>query len=509
MTRPGKVSLVGAGPGDPGLLTVKGRECLEAAEVVLYDYLASPALLSLVPEGAELIYVGKKAGCHTLKQPEIIALLIKKAKEGRRIVRLKGGDPFVFGRGSEEAAGLRSEGIEFEIVPGVTSGVAAPAYAGIPVTDRTCTSVLTFVTGHEDPTKDASSIDWPSLASNRGTLVFYMGVKNLPVISKRLQEEGRAADTPAAVIRWGTMPTQTTVEGTLADIADKAREAGITAPAIIIVGDVVRLRRDLQWFEGRPLFGKRVLVTRSRTQASALTAQLQTLGALAIEFPTIRIEPPEDWQKLYEAIDRITDFDWIIFTSVNGVANFFDALTARGMDSRSLSGIRVCCIGSAAAECVMEQGINTDLLPARFTSEGVVEALAQSGEIDGRRFLLPRADIAPPDLLERLRENGGEPFEVVAYRTLPAEPPEEALTALRDGEVDVVTFSSSSTARNFAEIARREIGELPRNVVYASIGPETTKAARAEGMDISIEAQKHTIPGLVAALVDELGVEQP
>ena len=504
MNAVGKVSLVGAGPGDPGLLTVKGRTCLEKAEVVLYDYLASPALLALAPESAEKIYVGKKAGYHSLKQPEIIALLIKKAKEGHRVVRLKGGDPFVFGRGSEEAAALRSEGIDFEIVPGVTAGIAAPAYAGIPVTDRTCASVLTFVTGHEDPTKEESSIDWPSLAANRGTLVFYMGVRNLPVISRRLREEGRAADTPAAVIQWGTMPVQRTIDGTLADIAEKAEEAGITAPAIIIVGDVVRLRRDLRWFEDRPLFGKRILVTRSRTQASSLLAELRSLGAFTIEFPTIRIEPPGDWSQLYDAIDGLADLDWIIFTSVNGVANFFDALAAKGMDSRSLSGVKVCCIGGPTAESAMEQGINTDLVPSKFTSEGIFEALNSQNEVEGKRFLLPRADIAPPDLPERLREAGGEAMGVTAYRTLPGEPTEESLDALRHGEIDVVTFTSSSTARNFAEIARREVGGLPDDVVYASIGPETTKAAVAEGMKISIEARKHTIPGLVAALVDEL-----
>jgi len=499
-----RVSIVGAGPGDPGLLTVKGRECLENADVVLYDRLASPALLALVPGAAEKIYVGKQPGCRTLEQPEIVALLIKKAKEGRRVVRLKGGDPFVFGRGSEEAAGLRSEGIDYEIVPGITAGIAAPAYAGIPVTDRTCASVATFVTGHEDPTKEESSIDWPSLAANRGTLVFYMGVRNLPMIAKRLQAEGRGADTPAAVIQWGTTPVQKTVTGMLGDIAALAKEAGISAPAVTIVGDVVRFRPDLKWFERGPLFGKRIVVTRSRTQAGALLHRLLSLGALAVEFPTIRIEPPEDWSGLYEAIDRLADFDWLIFTSVNGVANFFDVLTARGMDSRSLSGIKVCCIGSATADCIMEQGINTDLLPSPFTSNGIFEALAARREIEGKRFLLPRADIAPPDLPERLRRAGGETTEVVAYRNLPGDPPEESLDALRNGEVDVVTFTSSSTARNFAELVRREIGEPPENVVYASIGPETSKAAESEGMKVSIEAREHTIPGLVAALVDEL-----
>jgi len=332
--RDGVVFLVGAGPGDPGLITLKGLEALRAADVVVYDALANPRLLREARPDAEMIGVGKRGGCHTMKQEEINALLVAKGLEGKRVCRLKGGDPFVFGRGGEEALALVDAGVAFEVVPGVTSGIAAPAYAGIPVTHRDATSSLAFITGHEDPTKQASALAWDKLATGIGTLVVYMGVKNLPHIVERLTSNGRSPATPAAVVQWGTVARQRTVLGTLADIVHRA--AGMEAPAILVVGEVAALRDKLQWFETRPLFGRRIVVTRSRAQASDLAEQLEALGAEVIEMPAITIEPPADWAPLDTAIAALATFDWVVFTSVNGVDGFFARLDAAGKDSRAL-----------------------------------------------------------------------------------------------------------------------------------------------------------------------------
>lgn len=501
----GTVYLVGAGPGDPGLLTLRGRECLAGADVVVYDALANPELLEHAARAKEFIYVGKQAGRRTLAQEEINALLVKKAKEGLEVVRLKGGDPYVFGRGAEEALELRKEGIPFEVVPGVTAGVAVPAYAGIPVTHREDASMLTFVTGHEDPAKETSAIDWASLARGGGTLVFYMGVKNLPEITGRLVAHGRPPGTPAAVIQWGTHPTQRVVTGTLADLGDRVREAGLSPPAIIMVGEVVALRNELNWYESLPLFGKTIGVTRSRAQAGELERKLRRLGARVLSLPTLRIEPPEDWGPMHRAVDTLSAFDWILFTSPNAVDHFFTVLDAKGRDARALFGRRICCIGPGTAAPLAGRGIRPDLMPERFTSEAVLDMFILRGEARGKRFLLPRADIAPSDLPEGLRAAGAEVTEVVAYRTLPGEPGPEAVEVLRKGGVDVVTFTSSSTAKNFADMARKKLGGPPRGVFYASIGPETSKAARTEGLEVGIEAAEHTIDGLVAALVERFG----
>ena len=504
MTETGMVLLVGAGPGDPGLLTLRGKDCLEQAEVVVYDNLANPQLLEYVPAEAERIYVGKEAGRHTLSQDRINALLVDLGLAGRRVVRLKGGDPFVFGRGGEEALALRAAGIRVEVVPGVTAGVAAPAYAGMPVTHRGLSSTVTFVTGHEDPRKDESSLNWEALAKGGGTLAFYMGVRNLPAIVQRLIEAGRAAATPAALIRRGTHPDQRVVDGSLGTIVARAKEAGLKPPAIFLVGDVVGLRRDLEWVEEPPLSGKTVVVTRSRTQASELAARLRRLGADVLLFPTIRIEPVEDRRPLVQAARSAGAFDWVVFTSVNGVDSFFAALDEGGGDARGLAGCKVCAIGSTTADALRSRGIKADLVPPRFTSRALFEALRGATRLEGKRILLPTADIAPPYLPDELRQAGAEVVVVVAYRTLPGRPEAAVFQAFRSANVDVVTFTSSSTARNFAAIIREELGELPADVAYASIGPETSRTASESGMDVAIEAVEHTVDGLVEAVVRQL-----
>lgn len=502
MAKTGLVYLVGAGPGDPGLLTIKGRECLAEADVVLYDYLANSSLLEHVRDSAEIVYVGKQADRHTMKQEEIHKLLVEKARAGLTIVRLKGGDPFVFGRGPEEAIALRREGIPFIVVPGVTSGVAALAYAGIPATYREHSSMLTLITGHEDPEKAESAIDWKALACRSGTLVFYMGVGNLPEITRALETNGKSPDTPAAVIRWGTLPSQEVVVGTLADIAQRVAVAKLKPPAIIVFGEVVGVREELNWFESQPLFGKTIVVTRSRTQASKLVAKLVALGACTLQLPTIRIEPIDDRAEINAAIDTIAEFDWIVFTSVNAVEHFFMALCEQGLDSRALSQVKTCSIGTATAERLKNYGINTDLLPTRFTSDGVFDILVEKKEIKGSRFLLPRADIADPGLPRKLRESGATVDDIAVYHTATADVDQAAIEALRDGNVDAVTFTSSSTARNFASLIEPVLGKLPDVSLYASIGPETSKASEAAGMPVGIEAEEHTIDGLIAALIE-------
>jgi uroporphyrinogen III methyltransferase/synthase len=500
MAEPGIVTLVGAGPGDPGLLTVRGLECLRQAEVVVYDFLANPELLALAPSSAERICVGKRAGAHTLRQEEINALLVERGKAGQRVVRLKGGDPFVFGRGGEEALALRRAGVPVEVVPGITSGIAAPAYAGIPVTQRGMASVVSLVTGHEDPGKQESSLDWAALARGGGTLVFYMGVGNLPAIVRQLLANGRPADTPVAVVARGTLPVQEVVEGTLANIVERMTGAGLQPPAVTVVGEVVALRRELAWFEARPLFGRTVVVTRSRTQASGLAEGLTRLGARVLSLPTIAIEPPDSPGPLGTAVDALAEFDWLAFTSVNGVERLFAALARAGGDSRRLAHCRVAAVGPATVAALRERGIVADLVPARATSVALSEALREQVDMTGLRVLLPGADIAPPELPDSLRAAGAVVTEVVAYRTVPVEPDPEVVAALRAGEVQVVTFTSSSTVRNYVAGVRQTLGGLPPNIVYASIGPETSRTAAAEGIRIAIEAAEHTVPGLLAAL---------
>ena len=496
------VYLVGAGPGDPGLITVKGVDCIARADVVVYDYLASPALLAHANPKAEMIYVGKKGGNHTLPQEGINALIAEKAQEGKTVARLKGGDPFIFGRGGEEAEVLVADGIPFEVIPGVTAAIGASAYAGIPLTHRAHTTEVAFVTGHEDPTKKESSINWKALATGIGTLVFFMGVKNLGSIVRNLTANGKAADTPVAVVRWGTTPKQKTVAGTLGTIESVVREAGIKAPAIIIVGTVVNLRETMRWFENRPLLGRRIVVTRAREQASDLIHQLTELGAECIQCPTIRVKPPRDWAPLDRAIDTIDQYDWIVFTSVNGVDYFFGRLFDNGLDLRALGRVKTASIGPATAQRLLARGLNSDIIPKSYRAESVVEAFSELA-IEGCRVLLPRAKEARSVLPVELTRMGATVDEISVYETWQAqENADELVARLEAGTIDMVTFTSSSTVKNFKRLLPPDrADQLMQGILVASIGPITSQTARDLGLAVDVEAESYTIPGLVQAIV--------
>lgn len=498
----GRVYLVGAGPGDPKLLTLRGKECLEQADVVLYDYLANPVLLSHAPPQAERIYVGRRGKGQYQPQEATNRMLIERASRGQIVVRLKGGDPFVFGRGGEEAEALAAAGVYFEVVPGVTAAVAAPAYAGIPVTHRTMASTVTFVTGHEDPDKSATALEWPRLASSHGTLVFLMGMKNLPSIVSNLITEGRPSTTPVALIRWGTRAAQRTVVGTLADIVEKAQQAKLEPPTVVVVGEVVRLREQLNWFERRPLFGKRVLMTRAKEQAGELAGLLAAAGAEPIEGATIQIVEPDDWAPVDRAIDSIDHYHWVVFTSVNGVVQFMRRLRARGRDARSLAGRRLCCIGPRTAEELAKYGVNADVVPAEYQAEGVLATLAES-DLTRARILIPRAEVARELLPEELRARGAVVDVIPVYRTVvPRESIEGWTRMLSDRQIDVVTFTSSSTVRNFVELLGGEAQTrlLVQSVAVACIGPITARTAREAGLTVAIMPRENTIPALVEAM---------
>jgi uroporphyrinogen III methyltransferase / synthase len=497
----GKVFLVGAGPGDPGLITLKGFRLLQQAEVVIYDFLASVELLRHVSKSAEIIYVGKKGGEHTLPQHEINQLIIHKALLGKRVVRLKGGDPFIFGRGGEEAEELAKAGIPFEIVPGVTSAIAVPAYAGIPLTHRRYNTGVAFFTGHEDPMKEGLAQRSGKQAGRAETLVFLMGVKNLPSIVEDLHQEGMDLETPAALIRWGTTHSQKTITGTLETINRKADEAGMTPPAIFIVGKVIKLRDTLNWFERRPLFGKTIVVTRTREQASDLVNKLNDLGAECLEFPTIRIGPPSDWSELDQAIQGIEDYNWIFFTSPNGVRYFLDRMESLHLDLRSLKGIKIGVIGPATAQALSEYHLKADLIPEQYQAEHLLEALSHIPLAD-QKVLIPRAEQAREVLPEGLRQMGAEVEVVSAYQTLPVLGGKEELEEkLAQGQINCLTFTSSSTVINFlALFPRQEILPLLKKATVACIGPITAQTARNNGLAVHIVAKEYTIPGLVQAI---------
>ncbi|MHB1042750.1 MAG: uroporphyrinogen-III C-methyltransferase [Eubacteriales bacterium] len=502
----GKVFLVGAGPGDPKLITVKGLECIKKADVIVHDRLAGSGLLAHARPGAEMVPAGKSPDRHTLTQDEINGLLVREARAGKVVTRLKGGDPFVFGRGGEEAEALAVAGIPFEVVPGVTSAIAAPAYAGIPVTHRDYTSTLAVVTGNEDPFKEDSSVAWDKIATGCGTIVFLMGMANLPKITGRLVEHGRAPGTPAALVRWGTTPGQRTITGTLADISEKAEAAGFKNPAVIIVGDVVKLREKLNWFENRPLFGKKVLVTRSREQASVLSAAIEALGGEPLEFPLIKITEPDDFAPLDRAIEEISAFKWIIFTSAGGVEAFFKRLFRHHKDARALHGAGLCAIGPKTKESLEAYGLFVDYLPDEYRAEEIAEGLR--GRINpGDRVLLPRADIARKVLPLALREMGALVTEADAYKTVMASGDGTGLLEmLRSGEINVITFTSSSTVRNFAGmLATPDLQDLLRGVTVACIGPVTADTAREMGITVDVSAKEYTIDGLVAAILEHFG----
>lgn len=503
----GKVYLIGAGPGDPGLFTLKGKRCLEEADVVAYDALANHCLLAHAKQGAEMIYVGKRGGQHALPQEDIGRLLVERARAGKVVARLKGGDPFIFGRGGEEAEELASAGVPFEVVPGVTSAVAAPAYAGIPLTHRDFTSTVAFVTGHEDPTKEDTGIAWDKIATGVGTLVFFMGVGRLPEIVSRLVEHGRSPETPAAAIRWGTRADQVVVTGTLATLAERC--AGMKPPAVIVVGEVVALREKLRWFEDKPLFGKRILITRAREQASAFAARLEAAGAEVVEFPAIRIEPPESWKPLDAAIVRLREYQWAIFTSANGVHFFWDRLQRAGRDVRDLFAITVCAIGPATAAALLDRGIRADLVPAEFKAEGLLEAIGNE-RVHGARILLARAAEAREVLPEELTRRGAIVDVVPAYRTVRnTDNADEVRGMLHDGKVHAVTFTSSSTVRHFLDLVGDEAAALLRGVVVASIGPITAETAALHGIVSHIVPDSYTIPALADALVRHFRASKP
>ena len=496
----GKVYLVGAGPGDPGLLTLKGKAALERADTVIYDFLANEDLLRYVRPECEKICVGKRPGDKKSPQEAINQLLVEKAAQGKIVVRLKGGDPFIFGRGGEEAQALAKAGIPFEVVPGITSGYAAPAYAGIPLTHRDLSSSVTFVTGHEDPSKSSSSIDWAKLAGGTDTLVLFMGVRNLPEISAAMVKGGRNPGTPTAVIFWGTRPAQQTISGTLADIAAKA--SGIEAPAIIVVGDVARLHDGLNWFERLPLFGKRIVTTRAREQSAVLREALEGLGAEAVELPVIEIRDPQSWQPLDGAIGRLEEFDYLVFTSANGVRKFLSRLPVCGRDVRDLKGLEIGAIGPGTAAELAATGIRVDFVPQEYRAEGLIECL-KGAEVSGKSFLIPRAKVAR-DLLPRSLEDRGARAEVIeAYETVLPEFTAGELERLLTPAPDAVTFTSSSTVSNFVKLIEGAgLRKVLEQVALASIGPITSETVRKHGLKVSIEATDSTVTGLIQALQD-------
>lgn len=501
----GKVYLVGAGPGDVELATVKAVRLVTQADVVVFDALANPALLENVRPDAELVDAGKRAKAHTLTQDQINQLLVDRARAGKTVVRLKGGDPYVFGRGSEEAIFLHEQGVEVEVVPGLTSALAAPAYAGIPVTHRGIATTVTLITGHEDPTKSQTQVDYlalAQLAAHGGTLCFYMGMGRLQVIADQLMQHGLGGDTPAAVVQWGTLAKQRSVRTTVLDLQAAVDREGMAAPAIIVIGQVVGVDTTgaLNWFEQRPLFGKTLVVTRTRQQVSELRWQLESLGAEVLEAPTIRIISPEDWAPVDAALRGVKSYDWLVLTSVNGVHGLRQRLAAMELDSRHLAGVKVAAIGGATAEALEGMGIRPDLVPAAFVAESLAAELIAREPMKGKRVLMLRADIARSLLREKLCEVGATVDDVCIYQTLPAEAlPEEVLTALRESRVDMVTFASSSTVRNFIELLGGERSLLDK-VPIASIGPITTQTVLELGLRLEVQASVFTVEGLVEAI---------
>ncbi|HEX6602103.1 MAG TPA: uroporphyrinogen-III C-methyltransferase [Solirubrobacterales bacterium] len=489
--------LVGAGPGDPGLMTVRSLELIAVADAIFYDRLIPPGALAGAREDAELVYVGKQPGVPSVPQEEIGERLVEAAQEGKSVVRLKGGDPFVFGRGGEEGEALREAGVPFEVVPGVTAGVAATAYAGIPVTHRDDASAVAFVTGHEDPHKEKSAIDWPALARFPGTLVFYMGVKRLGENAAALIAAGRGAEEPAAAIERGTWPQQRTVSATLGTIAEAVAREEVKAPALIVVGEVAKRREQLEWLERRPLHGRRVVVTRARAQASGLARTLRELGAEVVELPAIRIEPRIDTEKVRKIVGALGVYKLICLTSPNGVHLLFEAMEAAGVDARALAGVTVAAIGPGTARALAERGVLADVVPERFVAEGLIEALEET-EVAGARVLVARAAEARDVLPDALRERGAEVDVVPLYETVREEPGEEEIEAAQGA--DYVTFTSSSTVTNLtAALGDR----FPRGARIVSIGPITSETIRAAGLGVDIEAERHDVDGLLDALLDD------
>ncbi len=503
----GKVYLIGAGPGDPELLTLKGKRCLEIADVVVGDYLADKRILRYANPKAEYIYVGKSCGNHTMTQEEISYLLAEKGKEGKIVARLKGGDPFVFGRGGEEIEVIKAAGVDYEEVPGVTSAISAPAYAGIPVTHRKVAASFAVITGHEDPTKLHSDINWEKLAGAVDTLVFLMGVGRAKQISEELIRYGKSADTPAAFVRWGTRPYQETYTTTLGRAAEDVKKYGIKPPAIFIIGDVVNLREELRWYDNKPLFGKHVVITRSRTQASRLTEVLENLGAFCTEIPSIKIVSPSDgWKSLDEGIRDLSRYDWIVFTSQNGVDSFFKRLYEKGKDSRALGNAKIAVIGPATDKQLRNYGLKADCVPLKYKAEDLVEAMRPLVK-EGDKILIPRAKVARSVLPESLEKFGCDVKVAEAYETICDEENKTKLKELLDNhEVDIITFTSSSTVYNLFDQLDGNTEPL-KEISLACIGPITAEACRKHGLEPQIVSDTFTIDGLAEAIKEGMNKE--
>lgn len=497
----GKVYLIGAGPGDPKLITVRGREYLEEAQVVIYDYLAPKELLDFVASDAEVIFAGKKGKEDPLTQSAINRLIINRARRGKIVARLKGGDPFIFGRGGEEAEAMVNASIPFEVVPGVTAAIAVPAYAGIPLTHRGIASTVAFVTGHEDPSQGQSDVQWEKISQGVGTLVFFMGMKRLPQIVRNLLRFGRGPSTPVALIRWGTRLSQQTVQGTLKDIVSKARRMRLAPPVTIVVGEVVRLGKKLSWFESRPLFGRKILITRARDQVSEFSDLLHRNGAESVEFATIEVVPPRSYKALDQAIEGLQDYDWIMFTSVNGVIFFIKRLQASGRDIRALSGLKICAIGPRTAEEIQQYGVKIDLIPDEYLAEGVIKGMGRR-KLKGKKILIPRAEVAREILPQELDRMGAQVDVVTAYRTVrPTKSVEPVKKLLQAGKISVITFTSSSTVRNFVEMfKKKELPRLLKRAKIACIGPITAETAKQFGIKTDVMPKDSTIPSFVDAI---------
>ncbi len=498
----GKVYLVGAGPGDPKLITLRGKELLARADTIIYDYLANPLLLTFAKETVEKIYVGKKGGTRSERhQDQINQEMIHAARAGKIVVRLKGGDPFIFGRGGEEAEALYDAEIPFEVIPGVTSAIAVPTYAGIPLTHRQMASSAVIVTGHEDPTKEENQINWKVLSTACDTLVVLMGMGNLHGIVSRLIQNGRDPQTPIALIQWGTYPHQKTAVGTLKNIERRAKSSGIKPPVVMVIGTVVTLRDQMNWFESRPLFGQKILVTRAKEQAHEFADLLSEQGAEVISFPTIKVVPPPNFTEMDRAILNIERYDTIIFTSANGVRAFWERLRYLGSDVRILKGISLCAIGPRTQEEIVRMGVRCDVIPSEFVAEGIIKALEKKGGFRGRRFLIPRAMEARELLPVEIRKRGGAVDLVPAYQTvLPDE--REIDHALLNGPLDMLTFSSASTVKNFVTCVDKKRMKILKKSAVACIGPITAQAARACGFQVSVMPRAYTFPALTSAIID-------
>ncbi len=506
MAKKGMVYLIGAGPGDPALFTIKGVKALSRADAVIYDNLVNSFLLKYAKDSAKLIYAGKQAGIHSMDQESINSLLVQLAKKGLVVARLKGGDPFIFGRGGEEAQALAKEGIEFEIIPGITSAISVPTYAGIPLTHRKYSSSVTFVTGHEDPLKADSHISWKSVAGS-GTIVILMGIGNLEKIKQRLIKEGLSSETPFAIICNGTLPEQKVIQGKLSDMDTIAQQEHVRPPAVIVIGRVVELRRQISWFEKRPLFGKRIIITRPEEQADELVYPLMDAGADCILFPTIKIVAPEDWYTLDKAINELHKYNWIIFTSVNGVKFFFNRMMELKKDGRILGNSKICAIGPKTAQALKNRCIVPDLMPEEYRAEDIVRCFSQI-QIKGERFLIPRVDNARDLLPKELKKMGAKVDVVCAYRNILPEVEEQKKEKIREmllkGKADIVVFTSPSTFYNFIkllDIPESRAKDYFKDIKIACIGPVTANAVKKTGLKPAIMPEKYDIPHLIEAII--------